>query len=242
MRARLTHLGIYGFLVLVAVITLYPLLWVVGLALGDGQRRGGLNPFQSAPTLDGFQTLFSHSGFSQALFNSLVISLAAASLGVLLAATLGYALSRFDYFGKEAGLKAIIVSQMFPGVVSSIPIYWLLHHLACATMMLSINMRPRRCPFVPMRPRGGSTPCPGTCWTRLEWTERGLGGLFGRWLCLWRRRPWPSPFSLRSWARGVSLFSRKPSFLRKATTLSRWCCNATRTRTALTGVPSQPGR
>lgn len=129
MKNWLNSLGTYGFLVLVAVITLYPLLWVVGLALGDGQQRGGLNPFNSPPSLDGFEALLSQSGFSQALMNSLVISLAAASLGVLLAATLGYALSRFHFFGRESGLKAIIVSQMFPGVVSSIPIYWLLHHL-----------------------------------------------------------------------------------------------------------------
>jgi len=128
-RRWLTQMGIYGFLVLVTIVTLYPLLWVVGLAIGDGQRRGGLNPFASAPSLDGFQTLFRQSGFGQALFNSLAISLAAACLGVLLAATLGYALSRFQFFGKDAGLKSIIVSQMFPGVVSSIPIYWLLHHL-----------------------------------------------------------------------------------------------------------------
>ena len=57
MRRWLTQMGIYGFLVLVTIVTLYPLLWVVGLAIGDGQRRGGLNPFASAPSLDGFQTL-----------------------------------------------------------------------------------------------------------------------------------------------------------------------------------------
>ncbi len=117
----------YLILVLVTIVTLYPVLWVVGLALGDGLPRGGINPMPSDPSLDPLLGLIQNPGFTTALWNSFLISMSASILGVGLAASTGYALSRFAFFGADATLKGIILSQMFPGVVSSIPIYWLLH-------------------------------------------------------------------------------------------------------------------
>jgi arabinogalactan oligomer/maltooligosaccharide transport system permease protein len=116
-------------LVAVSAVTIYPVLWVLGLALGDGLPRGGINPLPADPTLDPLLSLFQNPQFLTALFNSLLIATVAASLGVALAASTGYALSRFPFFGADATLKGIVLSQMFPGVVSSIPIYWLLHQL-----------------------------------------------------------------------------------------------------------------
>jgi arabinogalactan oligomer/maltooligosaccharide transport system permease protein len=117
----------YGVLVLVSVATLYPILWVVGLALGDGMPRGGIAPLPADPSFDPLLGLVKNPAFVTALWNSLIISISASVLGVGLAASAGYALSRFAFFGADATLKGIILSQMFPGVVSSIPIYWLLH-------------------------------------------------------------------------------------------------------------------
>jgi arabinogalactan oligomer/maltooligosaccharide transport system permease protein len=117
----------YVVLVLVSVVTLYPILWVVGLALGDGLPRGGINPFPAEVSLEPLSGLLANPAFTTALANSVIISLSAAIIGVSLAASTGYALSRFRFFGADATLKGIILSQMFPGVVSSIPIYWLLH-------------------------------------------------------------------------------------------------------------------
>ena len=117
----------YLLLVAVTIVTLYPILWVVGLALGDGLPRGGINPFPQDPSFEPVVGLLQNPAFTTALWNSVVISIAASCVGVGLAASAGYALSRFAFFGADATLKGIILSQMFPGVVSSIPIYYLLH-------------------------------------------------------------------------------------------------------------------
>ena len=44
-------------------------------------------------------------------------------LGVFLASTAGYAFSRFRFPGRRAGLMSFLVSQMFPGTLTLIPLY-----------------------------------------------------------------------------------------------------------------------
>ena len=89
----------YLLLVAVTIVTLYPILWVVGLALGDGLPRGGINPFPNDPSLEPVVGLLRNPAFTTALWNSVVISIAASCVGVGLAASAGYALSRFAFFG-----------------------------------------------------------------------------------------------------------------------------------------------
>jgi arabinogalactan oligomer/maltooligosaccharide transport system permease protein len=54
---------------------------------------------------------------------------AAAVVGLALAATAAYALSRYKFPGRERGMGAFLLTQMFPGVVMAIPLYILLDTL-----------------------------------------------------------------------------------------------------------------
>jgi arabinogalactan oligomer/maltooligosaccharide transport system permease protein len=50
-----------------------------------------------------------------------------AAVGVAVAIPAAYALARFDFIGKEKGMRALLATQMFPTVASAIPLYLLLH-------------------------------------------------------------------------------------------------------------------
>jgi arabinogalactan oligomer/maltooligosaccharide transport system permease protein len=76
--------------------------------------------------------------FGRQLFNSLVVAAAVTALGVALACSAGYALSRFRFVGRQTSLRAFLVSQMFPGVVTSIPLYVLLDRLHLLNHMLGL--------------------------------------------------------------------------------------------------------
>ncbi len=126
----LVHLG----LTLFTMIVLYPVLWVVRIALTPAQSfsMGGVIP--ESVTLSNFTDVVgTWQGdvwlFGWQLFNSLVISGTTAVVGLALAATAAYALSRFDFPGRERGMAAFLVTQMFPGVVMAIPLYLLLDTL-----------------------------------------------------------------------------------------------------------------
>lgn len=151
LRTALTHVALF-----VAVcVTLYPVLWVLKMALSPTQGFSlsvGLLPHH--PTLANFRdVLLSHDAaghwlFGRQLANSLIVSLAVTLVSVVLACSAGYALSRFRFPGREAGLKAFLLSQMFPGVVTSIPLYvlldrmHLLNHLAGLVLVYATTAIP----------------------------------------------------------------------------------------------------
>jgi len=64
--------------------------------------------------------------FGQQLFNSLVVAGATSIVGLTLSASAAYGLSRWNFPGRDQGMSAFLVTQMFPGVVMAIPLYILL--------------------------------------------------------------------------------------------------------------------
>ncbi len=107
---------------LACVVTLYPVLWVVRLALG----RGSFENFAAVigRTGAGGQWLFGRQ-----LLNSLVVSAAASLVGIAVSVTAAYAFSRWEFPGRKAGMRALLVTQMFPSVVVAVPLYVILQML-----------------------------------------------------------------------------------------------------------------
>lgn len=128
----LVHVG----LVLVCVVTLYPVLWVVGLALSPSQGfTAGLWPLPAHPTLANFADLVTatdragHMLFVRQLANSLLVSALTTAVGMLLSMTAAYAISRFEFAGRRAGLTALLATQMFPATMMSVPLYAIMNRL-----------------------------------------------------------------------------------------------------------------
>jgi arabinogalactan oligomer/maltooligosaccharide transport system permease protein len=128
-RVVLTHVAI----VAVTIVALYPVLWVLKMAFSPGQAFSmDLNPIPTAVTLDNFREVIGTTDdqgrwlFARQLMNSLVVSIATSVVGLGLSTTAAYALSRWKFPGKEEGMSAFLVTQMFPGVVMAIPLYLLL--------------------------------------------------------------------------------------------------------------------
>ncbi len=111
----------------------YPILWVVSLAFTSGglSSTTGALPVPRDPSLENFRVV---TGGGSGLFfvqlgNSLVVSLATAVVAVLIATPAAYALARFDFVGKKAGMGTLLATQMFPTVASAVPLYLLLEGL-----------------------------------------------------------------------------------------------------------------
>ena len=131
-KIALTHL----FLITVTALTLYPVLWVFKMALTPGQALDmSLNPFPTEVSLQNFDVLLGatdlegHWLFGYWIMNSAIIALLTTVLGITLATTAAYAFSRFSFPGRDGGMKALLITQMFPGVVMAIPLYLLIDGL-----------------------------------------------------------------------------------------------------------------
>lgn len=135
------HGPLHLILSLMALATVYPILWVVSIAF-SGKQSLAIADLPSNPTLldriraitpwpDNFSTsnfvsVMTDQPFARWLSNSVIIAVATTILGVFLACTAGYAFSRFRFPGRRAGLMSFLVSQMFPGTLTLIPLYIIL--------------------------------------------------------------------------------------------------------------------
>jgi arabinogalactan oligomer/maltooligosaccharide transport system permease protein len=128
----LAHLAL---VVLVAVV-LYPVMLVCKKAFEPGRDFAlSASPIPKEITLDHFRTLFGSTGshgehlFVRQALNSIVIALATTVVGVFLSCTAAYALSRFRFPGRKAGLTTFVVVQMFPATLLIMPLYVVLDKL-----------------------------------------------------------------------------------------------------------------
>ncbi|QQR42715.1 sugar ABC transporter permease [Myxococcus xanthus] len=134
--SRLKMAAIHAGLTLLCMATLYPVLWVVKMALSptDGLALTA-NPFPETVTLEHFRQVLSGTDaagrwvFGRQLLSSIVVAGATTLVGLTLAVSAAYALSRFRFPGKEGGMQALLVTQMFPATLMMVPIYSILQKL-----------------------------------------------------------------------------------------------------------------
>ena len=138
MRAKTNHLWIHAGLISFTLLSIYPVLWVLALAFSGQQSVGivdlpvdpsvlerlrGVIPWPAHFSVKNFVDVMTEQPFGRWLLNSLFVSLLTTALGVFLACTAAYAFSRFRFPGREGGMLAFLVSQMFPGTLMLIPLF-----------------------------------------------------------------------------------------------------------------------
>jgi arabinogalactan oligomer/maltooligosaccharide transport system permease protein len=133
--------------------TLAPIAWVVAMAISPGQ--GFSTSFGAQWTLDNFRAVVSTTSadgawlFGRQLLNSVLVSAATAVVGVAVSCTAAYALSRWDFPGRDRMMATFLLTQMFPAVVMAIPLYVLLDklHLLDSTLGLVLVYSTTSVPF-----------------------------------------------------------------------------------------------
>jgi multiple sugar transport system permease protein len=110
--------------VLIAAWVLIPLILI---ALASLSTRAQLyawprsvipHPF----TLDTMRFFFQAQGVVQATLNSLLVAMLTIGLSVVIGAPAGYALSRFNFAGKEAFRLAILGTRTIPATILAVPL------------------------------------------------------------------------------------------------------------------------
>ena len=127
---------LYLFLILVALIMVFPIVYAVSSALKPLDELFKFPPtvFPQHPTMDNFSDLFVTMGkswvtFSRYLFNTVFIT-AAGTAGHLIIASMGaFVLAKYEFPGNKTFFKIVTVAMMFTGYVTAIPNYLILNKL-----------------------------------------------------------------------------------------------------------------
>jgi arabinogalactan oligomer/maltooligosaccharide transport system permease protein len=127
---------VHAALLVAVAFALYPVLWVVSLALSpSGTPSPRALPLPDAVSLDNFRAVVTASDaagrwlFARQLASSVIISVATAVASVALATPAAYALARLPFVGRDAGTRVLLATQMFPGVATAVPLYVILDRL-----------------------------------------------------------------------------------------------------------------
>ena len=118
-------------ILLFAVFSIYPMLYVLGVSLrGDNAFQSqSLEIITSSSTVKNFIDLFTQTDFLIWLRNSLLVASVTTFLGVAFASTSAYALSRFQFRGRNMMLFSLLATQMFPPTMLILPFYIILSKL-----------------------------------------------------------------------------------------------------------------
>ena len=158
-----------GLLIAAVVYALYPILWVISLALSSGSAPElRAIPIPYDVSLDNFRTVTGWGDgarswlFARQLLNSLVVSLLTAGVAVAIATPTAYALARHEFVGKRTGLRTLLLTQMFPGVASAVPLYLILDalHLLDTSTGLVLVYAATAVPFAIFQLRGAFVAIP----------------------------------------------------------------------------------
>ena len=140
-RLEWRYVWTYGLLSAIALLMLFPLLWLLSTSLKSPtenifQFPPQLLPIQ--PTLNNFVRVWQTNPFGQYLFNSTLIAMLTVALNLLFCALAAYPLARLQFRGREVIFTAIVTTIMIPFQIVMIPLYILVVQLGLKNNYLGI--------------------------------------------------------------------------------------------------------
>lgn len=119
---------------------LFPLFWLLKVSVtpNDLLYSEGVRMWPSSTTLDHFRFVLANSEFPRFFANSLIVSGSTAVISTVLAALMGYTLSRFQFRGKLWIAALLLITQMFPLVMLVAPIFKILSPLGLTNSLTGL--------------------------------------------------------------------------------------------------------
>ncbi|EFA73782.1 Binding-like protein-dependent transport systems inner membrane component [Raphidiopsis brookii D9] len=118
--------GVYALLLAIALLTLFPLLWLISTALKSPTENLLETPpklLPLEPTLDNFLRVWESLPFGQYLYNSFLVAILTVALNLLFCSLAAYPLARLSFPGRNTIFIAIVSTIMIPFQIVMIPLY-----------------------------------------------------------------------------------------------------------------------
>ena len=139
--ALVKSIWMYGLLAAIALLMLFPLLWLLSTSLKSPTEDIFQFPPQllpSQPTFNNFVRVWQTNPFGRYLFNSTLIAVLTVALNLLFCALAAYPLARLEFRGREIIFTAIVTTIMIPFQIVMITLYILTVQLGMKNSYLGI--------------------------------------------------------------------------------------------------------
>ena len=120
---RIFLVFVYTFLGIIALLVLYPMIYVVSSSFSSGRAvlSGRVVLWPVDPTLDGYRGMLSYAPIPPAFLYSVLYTVGGTALTVVLTIAMAYPLSRKDFYGRKVWIWLLLLALMFNGGL--IPFY-----------------------------------------------------------------------------------------------------------------------
>jgi arabinogalactan oligomer/maltooligosaccharide transport system permease protein len=122
------------------LVCVLPLVYIVSASLNPGGTLTGSNQLFRTVDLANYNELF-EGNYPQWFANSIVICTVTSIGTVLMGGAAAYAFSRFRFQGRQGGLTALLIVQMFPQMLAFVAIFLVLLSIGDVFPMLGLNSR-----------------------------------------------------------------------------------------------------
>ena len=140
-KNKLNTIATYLLLSGIAILMLFPLLWLIGTAFKSPTEDIFSFPPQllpSQPTLGNFKTVWDTYPFGQYLTNSAIVAVLSVGLNLLFCALAAYPLARLNFRGRELIFSLIVATIIIPFQIVMIPLYIMAVNLGSRNSYLGI--------------------------------------------------------------------------------------------------------
>ena len=133
----------YAGMVLVVLVVAVPLFWILISSFKPQEEIEGSVTLSILPhhwQLSNYTHVITDDNhiFLTWFWNSITIAFFTTIIGVFLAATAGYAFSRYRFPGYRLALTSFLIAQMFPAAILIVPIYNIILHLGLLNQKLGL--------------------------------------------------------------------------------------------------------
>lgn len=122
-KVSLERILMYAALLIAAVSFIYPFIWMIGGAVAPMNEIGTMNLFPAHPTLNNFKIMLAKIPITRSLFNSLFVAAITTLLVLITASTVGYALAKMKFKGRQIIFYVIVFTMSMPFQITLIPNY-----------------------------------------------------------------------------------------------------------------------
>ncbi|WP_208881479.1 sugar ABC transporter permease [Streptomyces armeniacus] len=121
-RSRPASVGLHAGLLIGTAVALFPPLWLLVTSFKPKSEAFSTALVKDF-TFDNYDHVLADTYFLDWFGNSLLVVLGTTVVGVFIASTTGYALSRFRFPGMRPLMWVLLITQMFPMAVLIVPLY-----------------------------------------------------------------------------------------------------------------------
>ncbi|MCX5201625.1 sugar ABC transporter permease [Streptomyces sp. NBC_00237] len=123
-RSPLASFAIHATLIVASFIAFFPVGWIAWISLGP-DKTDFLHPEDIAGKIsfENYSAVLGDTEFLTWFANSMIVALGTCVLGVFIAASAGYAISRMRFPGHRQLMWVFLLTQMFPVAILMVPLY-----------------------------------------------------------------------------------------------------------------------